>query len=150
MSTIEESIEIDVPVRSAYNQWTQFEDFPSFMEGVESVTQIDDTHLHWVAEIGGVQREWDAVVTEQHPDERVAWKSTSGTTNAGVVTFHKLADSKTKVMLQLDVDPQGVVEKAGDALGVIRRRVSGDLARFKNLIESRGEASGAWRGDVSN
>ena len=150
MSTIEESIEIDVPVRSAYNQWTQFEDFPSFMEGVESVTQIDDTHLHWVAEIGGVQREWDAVVTEQHPDERVAWKSTSGTSNAGVVTFHKLADSKTKVMLQLDVDPQGVVEKAGDALGVIRRRVSGDLARFKNLIESRGEASGAWRGDVSN
>jgi uncharacterized membrane protein len=150
MSTIEESIEIDVPVRSAYNQWTQFEEFPSFMEGVESVTQIDDTHLHWVAEIGGVQREWDAVVTEQHPDERVAWKSTSGTSNAGVVTFHKLADSKTKVMLQLDVDPQGVVEKAGDALGVIRRRVSGDLERFKNLIESRGEASGAWRGDVSN
>ncbi|HZI44284.1 MAG TPA: SRPBCC family protein [Ilumatobacter sp.] len=150
MSTIEESIEIDVPVRSAYNQWTQFEEFPSFMEGVESVTQIDDTHLHWVAEIGGVQREWDAVVTEQHPDERVAWKSTSGTSNAGVVTFHKLADSKTKVMLQLDVDPQGVVEKAGDALGVIRRRVSGDLERFKDLIESRGEASGAWRGDVSN
>jgi uncharacterized membrane protein len=150
MSTIEESIEIDVPVRSAYNQWTQFEEFPSFMEGVESVTQIDDTHLHWVAEIGGVQREWDAVVTEQHPDERVAWKSTSGTSNAGVVTFHKLDDSKTKVMLQLDVDPQGVVEKAGDALGVIRRRVSGDLERFKDLIESRGEASGAWRGDVSN
>ena len=150
MSTIEESIEIDVPVRSAYNQWTQFEEFPSFMEGVESVTQIDDTHLHWVAEIGGVQREWDAVVTEQHPDERVAWKSTSGTSNAGVVTFHKLADSKTKVMLQLDVDPQGVVEKAGDALGVIRRRVSGDLERFKDLIESRGEANGAWRGDVSN
>src|SRR5688572_10620441 len=150
MSTIEESIEIDVPVRSAYNQWTQFEEFPSFMEGVESVTQIDDTHLHWVAEIGGVQREWDAVVTEQHPDERVAWKSTSGTSNAGVVTFHKLADSKTKVMLQLDVDPQGVVEKAGDALGVIRPRVSGDLERFKDLIESRGEASGAWRGDVSN
>ena len=150
MSTIEESIEIDVPVRSAYNQWTQFEEFPSFMEGVESVTQIDDTHLHWVAEIGGVQREWDAVVTEQHPDERVAWKSTSGTSNAGVVTFHKLDEARTKVMLQLDVDPQGVVEKAGDALGVIRRRVSGDLERFKDLIESRGEASGAWRGDVSN
>ena len=148
MSTIEESIEIDVPVRSAYNQWTQFEEFPSFMEGVESVTQIDDTHLHWVAEIGGVQREWDAVVTEQHPDERVAWKSTSGTSNAGVVTFHKLADSKTKVMLQLDVDPQGVVEKAGDALGVIRRRVSGDLERFKELIETLGEETGAWRGEV--
>jgi uncharacterized membrane protein len=150
MSTIEESIEIDVPVRSAYDQWTQFEEFPSFMEGVESVTQIDDTHLHWVAQIGGVQREWDAVVTEQHPDERVAWKSTTGTSNAGVVTFHKLDDSRTKVMLQLDVDPQGVVEKAGDALGLIRRRVTGDLERFKDLIEARGGASGAWRGDVSN
>jgi uncharacterized membrane protein len=150
MSTIEESIEIDVPVRSAYNQWTQFEEFPSFMEGVESVTQVDDTHLHWVADIGGVRREWDAVVTEQHPDERVAWTSTSGTSNAGVVTFHKLDEARTKLMLQLDVDPQGVVEHAGDVLGVIRRRVSGDLERFKDLIESRGEASGAWRGDVSN
>jgi uncharacterized membrane protein len=150
MSTIEESIEIDVPVRTAYNQWTQFEDFPAFMEGVESVTQIDDTHLHWVAEIAGVRREWDAVVTEQHPDERVAWTSTSGTSNAGVVTFHKLDDAKTKVMLQLDVDPEGLVERAGDALGVIRRRAKGDLERFKELIESRGQASGAWRGDVSN
>ncbi|HZB42318.1 MAG TPA: SRPBCC family protein [Ilumatobacter sp.] len=150
MSTIEQSIEIDVPVRTAYNQWTQFEEFPSFMEGVESVTQIDDTHLHWVADIAGVRREWDAVVTEQHPDERVAWTSTSGTSNAGVVTFHKLDDAKTKVMLQLDVDPEGIVERAGDALGVIRRRATGDLERFKKLIESRGQESGAWRGDVSN
>jgi uncharacterized membrane protein len=150
MSSIEESIEIDVPVRTAYNQWTQFEEFPSFMEGVESITQVDDTHLHWVAEIAGVRREWDAVVTEQHPDERVAWKSTSGTSNAGVVTFHKLDDARTKIMLQLDVDPEGVVERAGDALGVIRRRAAGDLERFKKLIESRGQASGAWRGDVSN
>src|SRR4051795_9203028 len=108
MSTIEESIEIDVPVSTAYNQWTQFEEFPAFMEGVESVQQQDDTHLHWVAEIGGVRREWDAEVTEQHPDERVAWRSTSGTSNAGVVTFHKLDSAKTKVMLQLDVDPEGV------------------------------------------
>jgi len=150
MSTIEESIEIERPVRTVYNQWTQFEEFPSFMEGVESVTQIDDTHLHWIAEIGGVRREWDAVVTEQHPDERVAWKSTSGTSNAGVVTFHKLADDRTKVMLQLDVDPEGALERVGDALGIIRRRASGDLERFKELIETRGQESGSWRGDVSN
>jgi uncharacterized membrane protein len=150
MSTIEESIEIERPVRTVYNQWTQFEEFPSFMEGVESVTQIDDTHLHWIAEIGGVRREWDAVVTEQHPDERVAWRSTSGTSNAGVVTFHKLADDRTKVMLQLDVEPDGAVERVGDALGIIRRRASGDLERFKDLIETRGQESGSWRGDVSN
>jgi uncharacterized membrane protein len=150
MSTIEESIDIDVPIRTAYDQWTQFEEFPSFMEGVESVTQLDDTHLHWVAEFGGARREWDAVVTEQHPDERVAWTSTTGTSNAGVVTFHKLDDTKTRVMLQLDVDPEGFVEHAGDTLGFIRRRASGDLGRFKNLIESRGAASGGWRGEVSN
>jgi len=150
MSTIEESIEIERPVRTVYNQWTQFEEFPTFMEGVESVTQLDDTHLHWVAEIAGVKREWDAEVTEQHPDERVAWRSTSGTSNAGVVTFHKLDSDRTKVMLQLDVEPEGAVERAGDVLGVIRRRATGDLERFKELIESRGDASGAWRGDVSN
>ena len=150
MSTIEESIEIERPVRTVYNQWTQFEEFPSFMEGVESVRQVDDTHLHWIAEIAGVRREWDAEVTEQHPDERVAWRSTSGTSNAGVVTFHKLDAARTKVMLQLDVEPEGAVERAGDALGIIRRRASGDLERFKDLIESRGEATGGWRGDVSN
>ena len=150
MSTIEESIEIERPVRTVYNQWTQFEEFPNFMDGVESVTQVDDTHLHWIAEIAGVRREWDAEVTEQHPDERVAWRSTSGTSNAGVVTFHKLADDRTKVMLQLDVEPEGAVERAGDALGIIRRKATGDLERFKELIESRGAASGAWRGDVSN
>lgn len=150
MSTIEESIEVERPVRTVYDQWTQFEEFPTFMEGVESVTQVDDTHLHWVAEIAGVRREWDAVVTEQHPDQRVAWTSTTGTTNGGVVTFHKLDPARTKVMLQLDLEPEGVAEKAGDVLGIIRRRVSGDLARFKDMIESRGEASGAWRGDVSN
>jgi uncharacterized membrane protein len=149
MSTIEESIDIEVPVRTAYNQWTQFEEFPTFMEGVESVTQIDDTHLHWVAEIAGVQREWDAAITEQHPDERVAWTSTSGASNAGVVTFHRLDDTKTRVMLQLEVEPEGFAERAGDAMGIIRRRAKGDLGRFKELIEGRGTASGAWRGDVS-
>jgi uncharacterized membrane protein len=150
MSTIEESIDINVPVRAAYDQWTQFEEFPAFMEGVDKVTQIDDTHLHWVAEIAGVKREWDSVITEQHPDERVAWTSTSGTSNAGVVTFHKLDDTKTRVMLQLEIKPEGAVERAGDALGIIKRRASGDLERFRDLIEQRGTADGGWRGDVSN
>ena len=150
MSQIQESIDIDVPVRTAYDQWTQFEEFPSFMEGVESVTQVDDTHLHWVAEISGVRREWDAEITEQHPDERVAWKATDGTENAGVVTFHWIDDDRCRVMLQLDVDPSGFVEKVGDAMGFIRRRAAGDLERFKQLIESQGVASGQWRGDVEH
>lgn len=148
MSTIEESIEIEVPVRTAYDQWTQFEEFPAFMEGVESVTQIDDTHLHWVADVAGVRREWDAEITEQHPDERVAWTATDGTQNAGAVTFHRLDEGTTKVMLQLDVEPEGLVEQAGDKLGFVRRRVAGDLKRFKEMIEERGAASGGWRGDV--
>jgi uncharacterized membrane protein len=112
------------------------------------VRQLDDTHLHWVAEIGGQRREWDAEITEQHPDERIAWTSTSGQPNAGAVTFHRLADDRTKIMLQIDHDPEGLVDKAGDAIGLVRRRVQGDLTRFKELIEERGEASGAWRGDV--
>ena len=148
MSTIEESIEIGVPVRTAYDQWTQFEEFPSFMEGVESVRQIDDTNLRWVAEVAGQRREWDARITEQHPDERVAWVSTSGQKHAGVVTFHRIDDDRTKVMLQLDHEPEGVVEKAGDALGFVKRRAKGDLERFRDLVEERGKASGAWRGDV--
>ena len=148
MSTIEESIEVEVPVRTAYNQWTQFEEFPRFMEGVEAVRQLDDTHLHWVAEIAGARREWDAEITEQHPDERVAWRSTAGTDNAGAVTFHRLGDTRTKVMLQLDVDPEGFVETAGDKLGFVKRRAEGDLRRFKEFIEERGAATGAWRGDV--
>jgi uncharacterized membrane protein len=148
VSTIEESIDIAVPVSVAYDQWTQFEQFPSFMEGVEEVTQCDDTNLHWVAEIGGVHREWDAVITEQHPDERIAWTSTTGMKNAGVVTFHRLDEDQTRVMLQLDIEPDGAVEKIGDALGFVRRRATGDLERFKQLIETRGAASGAWRGDI--
>jgi uncharacterized membrane protein len=149
VSTIEQSIEVDVPVRTAYDQWTQFEEFPRFMEGVESVRQLDDTHLHWVAEVAGQRREWDAEITEQHPDERIAWTSTSGQRNAGVVTFHRLADDRTKVMLQVDHDPEGLLDKAGDALGLVRRQTKADLTRFKELIEARGEASGGWRGDVS-
>jgi uncharacterized membrane protein len=148
MGTIEQSIEIDVPVRTAYNQWTQFEEFPNFMEGVESVKQLDDTHLHWAAEIAGVRREWDAEITEQTPDQRIAWKATAGTTNAGVVTFHRIEDAKTRIMLQLDIEPDGVAETAADVLGLIRRRASGDLERFKELVESHGTESGAWRGEV--
>ena len=148
MSTIEESIEVDVPVRAVYNQWTQFEEFPKFMDGVESVRQTDGTHLHWKADIGGVEREWEAVITEQHPDERVAWRSTVGTENAGVVTFHRIDDGRTKVMLQLDLEPDGILETVGDKLGFVKRRAAGDLERFKDFIEARGHETGGWRGDV--
>jgi uncharacterized membrane protein len=148
MSTIEESIEVQVPVRTAYNQWTQFEEFPRFMEGVEEVRQVDDTHLHWKADIAGQDREWDAEITEQHPDERVAWKSTGGAQHAGVVTFHRIGDEQSRVMLQLDVEPEGLTEQVGDKLGFVKRRVKGDLERFKELIESRGSETGGWRGVV--
>jgi uncharacterized membrane protein len=148
MTTIEQSIDVDVPVRTAYDQWTQFESFPSFMEGVESVAQTDDTHLHWTAEIAGVRREWDAEITEQQPDQRIAWKTTEGAKNDGVVTFHRLDDTHSKVMLQLDFEPEGFTEKAGDLLGVVRSRTKGDLDRFKDFIEQRGASTGAWRGDV--
>ena len=148
MSTIEQSIDVEVPVRTAYNQWTQFEDFPKFMEGVEEVRQLDDVTLHWKAEILGQTREWDAKITEQNPDERIAWTNIDGAKNAGVVTFHRLDDNKTRIMLQLEFDPEGFLEKAGDALGVVRGRVKGDLERFKTFIESRGQETGAWRGEV--
>ena len=148
MATIERSIDVDVPVRVAYNQWTQFEDFPKFMEGVQTVRQLDDKRLHWTAVIGGRKEEWDAEITEQIPDERIAWRARSGATNAGVVTFHRLGDSKTRIMLQLEYDPQGVVENVGDALGVVSRRVESDLQRFKEFIESRGRETGAWRGEI--
>jgi uncharacterized membrane protein len=148
MSTVEESVEVEVPVRTAYDQWTQFEEFPEFMEGVESVRQLDDTHLHWTAQIAGARREWDAEITEQRPDERVAWRAVSGTTNAGVVTFHRIADDRTRIMLQLDMEPEGLVETVGDKLGFVRRRAEGDLQRFKEFIEQRGTQTGAWRGTV--
>jgi uncharacterized membrane protein len=148
VETIRESIEVNVPVSTAYNQWTQFEEFPQFMEGVEEIRQIDDTHLHWRTKIGGVEREFDAEITEQHPDHRVAWRATSGAANAGVVTFHRLGDDQTRVMVQIDAEPEGAIEKAGDALGFLKRRVKGDLERYKELVESRGAASGGWRGEV--
>jgi uncharacterized membrane protein len=145
--TIESSIEVNAPVRDVYNQWTQFEDFPKFMEGVERVEQIDDTTLHWAAEIAGAKREWDAKITEQKPDDRIAWTSLDGTTNAGVVTFHRLSDAQSKVMLQLEVEPEGFVENAGAALGIIERRAEGDLRRFKEFIEQN-PPTGEWRGTV--
>ena len=148
MASIEKSIEVRVPVHTAYNQWTQFEEFPRFMEGVEEVRQLDDTRLHWRASVGGKETEWDAVITEQIPDERIAWTNTSGARNAGVITFHKLDAQNTKLMLQLDYDPEGAVENLGSALGVVGRRVQGDLERFKEFIESRGTETGAWRGEV--
>jgi uncharacterized membrane protein len=148
MASVVESIDVEVPVSTAYNQWTQFEEFPRFMEGVKSVTQIDETHLHWAAEVAGKEKEWDAEITEQHPDERVAWRATSGAQNAGVVTFHRLDDRTTRVTLQLDVEPEGPIETVGTALGFLQRRVKGDLERFKEFIEARGRESGAWRGVV--
>ena len=148
MANMEKSIDVEVPVRTAYNQWTQFEEFPRFMEGVEQIEQLDDQRLHWVAKIAGKREEWDAEITEQTPDQRIAWRSVTGDENAGVVTFHKLDDSKTRVMLQLDYKPEGVVESAGSALGFVGRRIEGDLERFKEFIESRGQETGAWRGSV--
>jgi uncharacterized membrane protein len=149
VATVEKSIDVDVPIRQAYDQWTQFESFPQFMGGVERITQLDDRHTHWVTKIGGVEREFDAEITEQHPEERVAWRSTSGdATHAGVVTFHKISDTTTRVMVQLDWEPEGVVEKVGAAVGVDDRQVTADVKRFKEFIESRGTETGAWRGDI--
>ncbi|GAA3819117.1 MULTISPECIES: SRPBCC family protein [Amycolatopsis] len=149
MSTITESVDVNVDVRTAYNQWTQFESFPEFMEGVEEIRQLDDTHTHWVTKIGGAKREFDATITEQHPDERVAWRSDSGPSHAGVITFHRLDDHKTRVTAQMDIDPEGFVEQAADKLGILDRRVHGDMERFKAFIEKRGgQETGAWRGDV--
>jgi uncharacterized membrane protein len=149
MASVTKSIDVDVPVNTAYNQWTQFEEFPHFMEGVEEVRQLDDTHTHWKTKIGGVEREFDATITEQLPDERVAWRSTTGPDQAGVVTFHRLSEAQTRVTVQLDWEPEGFVEKAGSALNVDDRRVQGDLERFKEFIESRGRETGAWRGAVT-
>jgi uncharacterized membrane protein len=150
MSDITKSVDVNVPVRVAYNQWTQFEEFPKFMEGVAQVRQLDDKRLHWKAKIGGKTEEWDAEITEQTPDQRVAWRNTSGATNAGVVTFHYLDEGRCKVTLQMTYDPEGVVENVGDKLGFVGRRVEGDLERFKTFIEERGRETGAWRGEVQN
>jgi uncharacterized membrane protein len=150
MALVQKSIDVEVPANVAYNQWTQFEEFPRFMEGVESVRQLDDRRVHWRANIGGKVEEWDAEITEQIPDKRIAWSSTSGAPNAGVVTFHRLSDGKSRVMLQLEYAPQTWAESLGDLLGFLDRRVQGDLARFKGFIEERQQATGAWRGKIAS
>ena len=144
-----ETIDVDVPVTTAYSQWTQFESFPEFLEEVESITQIDDTRLHWKVKVGGVEREFDAEITEQHPDERVAWQSVGGDTeHAGVVTFHRLDADTTRVTAQIDWNPEGLVERAGALVGAPKHAVKKDLENFKEFIERRGTATGAWRGEV--
>ena len=149
MTTIEQSIDLDVPVRTAYDQWTRFEEFPQFMKGVEEIRQLDDRHLHWVAELGGTRHEWDAEITEQLPDERVAWRNTDGKDNAGVVTFHKLDDDRSRIMVQIDFVPEGIKEKVGAAINAPDHQVKGDLERFKALVEAEGGPSeGGWRGEV--
>jgi uncharacterized membrane protein len=148
MTKVEEAVEVAVPVRIAYDQWTQFQEFPRFMEGVEQVRQLDDTNLHWVAEIAGQRREWDAKIVQQVPDQRVEWASTSGERNNGAVTFQRIDEGRTRVVLQLDYEPEGALDKAGDALGLVKSRATGDLERFKEFIERGGSQSGSWRGEV--
>ena len=137
MSEVIESVEVSVPIRTAYNQWTQFTEFPLFMEGVEEVTQTSDTLTHWKITVAGVEREFDAEIIEQDPDERVSWKSVSGADHAGVVTFHRLDDASTRVTLQMTTAPEGLVENLGDKLGLVKHRAVGDMERFKDFIESR-------------
>ncbi|GAA1520396.1 SRPBCC family protein [Dactylosporangium maewongense] len=150
MSQVVESVDVAVPVRTAYNQWTQFEEFPAFMHSVREIRQLDDTRLHWVVEFGGVRREFDARITEQHPDERVAWTSTEGPRHAGVVTFHRLDDTHSRVTAQLDIDPEGFVENVADKVGIVDRVIRSDMANFREFIEHRGAETGAWRGDVAS
>lgn len=145
---VEKSIEIEKPVRTVYNQWTQFESFPQFMEGVERVEQRDDKRLHWVAQIGMADREWDAEIVEQTPDQVIAWKATGETTNDGRVTFEQVAADRTRVNLVFEYEPEDLVEKAGDKLKVVDKRIEGDLERFKKFIEERGAEEGAWRGEI--
>ncbi len=148
MPRFEESIQVDVPVRVAYNQWTQFEEFPRFMEGVERVVQLNDKTLDWTATVAGMSKNWTAEITDQVPDVRVAWKSTSGEDNAGAVLFQSLDGESTKITLKIDADPEGPIETIGANLGFLERRVKGDLERFKEFIESRGTETGAWRGEI--
>lgn len=148
MSVIEKSVEVQCPVQTVYNQWTQFEDFPRFMEGVKEVRQLDDTHLHWHAEIAGADREWEAEIIEQLPDQKISWRAISGPENDGVVEFQPVAPDRTRITVRMSYDPQGFVENVGDFLGLVGRRVEGDMERFRKFVEQRGE-TGAWRGTVT-
>ena len=148
MAAVEKTIDVDVPVRTAYDQWTQFEDFARFMEGVKEVRQLDDKHLHWHAEILGKDLEWNAEITQQIPDKRITWKSTSGAHNAGSIAFEPLGAAQTRLKLRIEYEPEGAAEKTGSAMGLVSARVEGDLQRFKDFIEDRGHATGAWRGEI--
>jgi uncharacterized membrane protein len=150
VSTIERSIDVDVPVRTAYNQWTQFEQFPHFMDHVERIEQYDDTRLRWHVSVAGADRTFDTAITEQRPDERIAWSTLpdAESKHAGVVTFHRVAEGRTRVMLQMDMEPTDTVEKVGDLFGFTDRSVQSDLENFKRFIEERGIETGAWRGEV--
>lgn len=148
MPTIEKSIDINVSAHTAYDQWTQFEDFPKFMEGIKEVRQLDDTHVHWRAEIGGKEKEWDAEITEQIPDQRIAWRSVTGAQNDGVVTFDRTGDDSVRVTLRMHYETESAIEDVGEAAGMLERTVEDDLGRFKEFIESRGASTGTWRGQV--
>ena len=148
METIKESIDVSVPVGTAYNQWTQFEQFPKFMEGVESVTQIDDTHLRWAANVGGARREWEAEIVEQVPDQKIAWRATSGKGPNGIVTFEPLGSDATLIMVEISYEPDGSMETLGAKVGIDSRQVAADLKRFEQLVETMGAETGAWRGEV--
>ena len=148
MSTIEKSIDINAPAQKVYNQWTQFEEFPRFMAGVLEVRQLDDKRLHWRTNIGGKEKDFIAEITEQLPDERIAWRSRAGASHAGVVTFHPLNEQQTRIMLQMEYEPEGILENAGDVLGIATRRIENDLERFKEFIEVRDSETGAWRGRI--
>ena len=150
MASVTESITVNCPISTVYNQWTQFEEFPRFMEAVESVKQTDDTHLHWVAEISGKRHEWDAEITEQRPDQVVAWRARDGQYNSGRVHFERVDDSTTKVTVEMEHETEGMVEALGSAIGSDSRQVKGDLERFKEFIESRGAETGGWRGEVES
>ncbi len=148
MQTVEKTVEVDAPVAQVYNQWTQFEDFPSFMEGVEQVQQVDAKRLHWVVDIAGRRKEWDAEIFEQVPDQKIAWRSTSGAQNAGIVSFQPLGANRTQVTIRIEYEPEGAMESVASALGAVSGRIEGDLERFKKFIQSRGQETGAWRGEI--
>jgi uncharacterized membrane protein len=150
MEHVEKTVEVNSPLSTVYNQWTQFEEFPAFMDGVKEVRQLDDTHLHWRAEIWGKEKEWDAEITEQEPDKRISWKSVSGARNAGTVRFEPLGEDRTRVRLVMAYEPEDAVDKVGDALGIFTSRVQHTVEEFKRFIETRGEETGGWRGEVEN
>jgi uncharacterized membrane protein len=150
MEHVEKIVEVERPLSTVYNQWTQFEEFPHFMKGVKEVRQLDDTHLHWRAEVWGKEMEWDAEITEQEPDKRISWKSLSGAPNAGTVRFESLGPSRTRVRLVMAYEPQDAVENVGDALGLFSAQVQTSVSDFKTFIERRGAETGAWRGEVDD